>query len=168
MPHLVIYDINLIENIFLFIKYYSMQAAPQNVTIGLAREGLHEFDDLKELEKHPGPYRIHEIEGIISISFKSNTPTIIFLAPFSSTRLEMENTLKDTTLKNSSLLDISSESFTRSTSRLMTVSFLPYYLDDELLEISGYAGARVNHLAFKTYKGVHEGYGPKEGVHFEY
>lgn len=68
MPYVGIYDINLIENIFLFIKYYSMQAAPQHVTIGLPREGLHEFDDLKELEKHPAPYRIHEIEGIISIS----------------------------------------------------------------------------------------------------
>jgi len=42
-----------------------MQGAPQHVTIGLPREGLHEFDDLKELEKHPAPYRIHEIEGII-------------------------------------------------------------------------------------------------------
>lgn len=44
----------------------------------------------------------------------------------------------------------------------------PSSLDDELLEISGFAGARVNHLAFRTYKGHHAGFGPKEGVHFAY
>lgn len=42
------------------------------------------------------------------------------------------------------------------------------FLDDELLEISGFAGARINHLAFRTYKGHHEGYGPKDGAHFAY
>ena len=51
---------------------------------------------------------------------------------------------------------------------LIRVFIYKYHIDDELLEISGHAGLRINELTFKTYKGKHETFGHKDGAHFAF
>lgn len=71
-------------------------------------------------------------------------------------------------LRSSNHLDTYWERFTRNTSKLMMVSIYINCIDDEILEISGHAGGRINELKFKTYRGKEESFGVKNGVHFVY
>jgi hypothetical protein len=46
-----------------------MDGAPKEIVIGQIREGLETFDDMKELEKHPGPYKVRAVTGNLNFIY---------------------------------------------------------------------------------------------------
>lgn len=48
--------------------HHHQGTVPNEIRIGAHREGLDHFNNLEELEKHPGPYRIHKVTGTLFLN----------------------------------------------------------------------------------------------------
>lgn len=115
---------------------------------------------MHELSKHPAPYRIREIE--VQYTDEHILGTIFRYGDAKGGLIEGHNIEK---FKPFGHL------FGKVHKRHFHVDegiVYNYIIDDEILEISGHAGGRINELKFKTYKGKEESFGTKNGVHFVY
>lgn len=126
----------------------------------MRREGLDYFNDLGELEKHPAPYRVHKVTGKQFSIFKVQYNNEHVLG------VQFHYTAADG--KHIDGHDITKFKPFGSLFGHVHKDTFEIHHDDDLLEIHGRVGLRINKIGFKTYKGVTKHYGVDDGEVFAY
>ena len=129
-----------------------MQGVPVEVSFGVHREGLHMFDDMHELQKHEGPYKVTGItvqvndEHVLGVQFHYKDAHGHHHEGHNITKFKPFGSVFGSVHEHTFKIDE----------------------DDDLLEVFGFAALRINKLGFRTYRGKEHACGKDHGEPFAY